>query len=85
MLIEAELLGAGTRLATGVLGGAALALAAISAPWRVWLGDRERQWVWLGSLALLVGRAKGAQEGEASLMLPVVLKRLHESGPLETS
>jgi uncharacterized membrane protein len=55
MLIEAELLGAGTRLATGVLGGAALVLAAISAPWRVWLGDRERQWVWLGSLALLVG------------------------------
>jgi uncharacterized membrane protein len=31
-----------------------LVLAAISAPWRVWLADRERQWVWLGSLALLV-------------------------------
>ena len=29
--------------------------AAISAPWRAWLGDRERQWVWLSSLGLLVG------------------------------
>jgi uncharacterized membrane protein len=55
MLVESVLLGTGTRLASGVLGGAALALAAISAPWRVWLGDRERQWVWLGSLAMLIG------------------------------
>jgi uncharacterized membrane protein len=55
MLIEAELLGPGIRLATGVVSGAVLLLAAVSAPWRVWLGDRERQWVWLGSLALLVG------------------------------
>jgi len=38
-----------------VLSGAVLVLAAISAPWRVWLEDRERQWVWLLSLGLLVG------------------------------
>jgi len=55
MLIEAELLGPGVRLATGAVAGVALVLAAVSAPWRVWLGDRERQWVWLGSLAVLVG------------------------------
>jgi uncharacterized membrane protein len=55
MLIEAELLGAGARLVTGALAGVVLLLAAMSAPWRAWLGDRERQWVWLGSLALLVG------------------------------
>lgn len=54
MLIEAELLGPGIRLAAAVVAGTVLLLAAISAPWRVWLGDRERQWVWLGSLALLV-------------------------------
>jgi len=55
MLIEAELLGPGTRVVTAVLSGAVLALAALSAPWRVWLEDRERQWVWLLSLGLLVG------------------------------
>jgi len=55
MLIEAELLGSGVRLATGLAAFAALALAAGSAPWRVWLGDHERQWVWLGSLVVLVG------------------------------
>jgi len=55
MLIEPELLGPGTRIVTAVAAGAVLALAAVSAPWRVWLGDRERQWVWLVSLALLVG------------------------------
>jgi uncharacterized membrane protein len=55
MLIEAELLGTGTRLATFVLSGTAVALAAVSAPWRVWLVDRERQWVWLASLGVLVG------------------------------
>jgi uncharacterized membrane protein len=55
MLIEAELLGPGARLATGAAASIALVLAAISAPWRVWFGDRERQWVWLGSLAFLVG------------------------------
>ena len=55
MLIEPELLGTGARILTSVASGAALALAAISAPWRAWLGDRELQWVWLLSLGLLVG------------------------------
>jgi uncharacterized membrane protein len=55
MLVEADLLGSGTRLAANGLAGGVLALAAISAPWRVWLSDRERQWVWLGSLAFLAG------------------------------
>jgi uncharacterized membrane protein len=55
MLVESELLGAGVRIVTGVLAAVTLGLAAISAPWRVWLDDRERQWVWLLSLALLVG------------------------------
>jgi len=54
MLVEPELLGTGTRLATFALSAVVLALAAVSAPWRVWLEDRERQWVWLGSLAVLV-------------------------------
>jgi len=54
MLIEPELLGAGTRLATFIVSGVTLVLAALSAPWRVWLEDRERQWVWLVSLAVLV-------------------------------
>jgi uncharacterized membrane protein len=55
MLIESELLGTGTRVVTVGTSAVALALAAVSAPWRVWLDDRERQWVWLASLALLVG------------------------------
>jgi uncharacterized membrane protein len=54
MLIEPELLGDGTRLASFALSGVTLGLAALSAPWRVWLEDRERQWVWLGSLGVLV-------------------------------
>jgi len=55
MLVESELLGSGTRVATYALAGATFALAAISAPWRVWLEDRERQWVWLVSLGVLAG------------------------------
>jgi uncharacterized membrane protein len=55
MLIEGPLLGPGTRLVTMALSGVVLALAMLSAPWRVWLEDRERQWVWLASLGLLVG------------------------------
>jgi len=55
MLVESELLDAGTRVVTLLMSGAALALAGISAPWRVWLEDRERQWVWLVSLGVLVG------------------------------
>jgi uncharacterized membrane protein len=55
MLTEPELLGAGTRVATIAVAAVALVLAAIAAPWRAWLEDRERQWVWLLSLGLLVG------------------------------
>jgi uncharacterized membrane protein len=55
MLVEPELLGSGARVASFVVSAATLVLAAASAPWRVWLTDRERQWVWLGSLGLLVG------------------------------
>ncbi len=55
MLVEPELLETGTRIVTGVLAAGCLALAAASAPWRVWLSDRERQWVWLVSLGVLVG------------------------------
>jgi len=55
MLVEPELLGAGTRVVAGVLAAAAFGLAALSAPWRIWLDDRERQWVWLLGLAVLLG------------------------------
>lgn len=55
MLIEAGLLGTGTRVVAFALSGAALTVAAVSAPWRTWLGDGERQWVWFASLALLLG------------------------------
>jgi uncharacterized membrane protein len=54
MLIEAGLLGGGVNLAASALAGAALFVAVARAPWRVWLADRERQWVWLGSLSLLL-------------------------------
>ena len=55
MLVEPELVGAGTRIVAGVLAAAAFGLAALSAPWRVWLDNRERQWVWLMGLAVLLG------------------------------
>jgi uncharacterized membrane protein len=55
MLTEPELLSAGTCIATFALSAATLAVAAVSAPWRIWLADRERQWVWLVSQGLLVG------------------------------
>jgi len=54
MLVEPELLCTGTRIAAFVLSGATLATAIVSAPWRVWLEDRERQRVWLVSLGVLV-------------------------------
>jgi len=54
MLIEPDLLTTGTRLVTFGLSSLVLAIATIRAPWRTWLDDRERQWVWLASLALLV-------------------------------
>lgn len=54
MLIEAGLLGGGVNIVASALGGAGLAFAIHGAPWRAWLGDRERQWVWFGSMALLL-------------------------------
>ncbi len=54
MLVEPELVGVGTRIVTGILAAAVFGLAASSAPWRVWLDDRERQWVWLVSLGVLL-------------------------------
>jgi uncharacterized membrane protein len=55
MFVEPELVGAGTRIITDLLAAVVLGLAAISAPWRVWLDARERQWVWLLGLAVLLG------------------------------
>mgnify|MGYP003555750857 CR=1 FL=1 len=54
MLLEAGMLQGGVGIAAAVLGGLALAVALYSAPWRAWLHDSERQWVWFGSMALLV-------------------------------
>jgi len=54
MLIEAGLLNGGASIVAAALGGLALAVALYGAPWRAWLGDSERQWVWFGSMALLV-------------------------------
>jgi len=55
MLVEAGLLSTGVALVVDAMAAAVALVAAISAPWRVWLEDRERQWVWLASLGLLVG------------------------------
>ena len=55
MLVEPELVGAATRIVAGVLAAVAAGLAVLSAPWRIWLDDRERQWVWLLGLAVLLG------------------------------
>jgi uncharacterized membrane protein len=54
MLIEAGLLAGGVNIVASALGGVALAFAIHGAPWKAWLADRERQWVWLGSMALLL-------------------------------
>jgi uncharacterized membrane protein len=54
VLLEPGLLNGGISVIASALGGLALAIALYSAPWTVWLLDRERQWVWLGSMALLV-------------------------------
>ena len=55
MLVEAGLLSTGVTLAADAVAAAVVLVAVISAPWRVWLEDRERQWVWLSSLGLLLG------------------------------
>jgi uncharacterized membrane protein len=54
VLLEAGLLNGGARIVATVLGGLVLAASLYGAPWRTWLGDSERQWVWFGSMALLV-------------------------------
>ena len=54
MLLEAGLLNGGASIVAAALGGLALAVALYGAPWKAWLGDGERQWVWFGSMALLV-------------------------------
>ena len=54
MLVETDLLTAGTRLVADAASIVAIAAALVTAPWRAWLEDRERQFVWLSYSALLV-------------------------------
>ena len=54
MLLESGMLQSGVSVVAATLGGLALAVALFSEPWRAWLHDSERQWVWFGSMALLV-------------------------------
>jgi uncharacterized membrane protein len=54
MLIEAGLLSDGVNVVASALGGVALAYAIHGAPWKAWLANPERQWVWFGSMALLL-------------------------------
>ena len=54
MLIEAGLLSSGVNIGASAATGVALAFALLRAPWSEWLADGERQWVWFGSMALLL-------------------------------
>ena len=54
MFLEAELLGPAARALTLAAGLGALGTAVATAPWRAWLEDRERQWVWLAGLGMLL-------------------------------
>ena len=54
MLIEAGLLSGGVAVMGSALGGVGLAYAVHGAPWRAWLADRERQWVWFASMCVLL-------------------------------
>jgi len=54
MLIEAGLLSSGVNIGASAAAGVALAFALYRAPWSAWLADSERQWVWFGSMALLL-------------------------------
>lgn len=54
MLIEAGLLSGSVNIVASALGGVALAFAIHGAPWKAWLADSERQWVWFCSMALLL-------------------------------
>jgi len=50
--VDAHLLGPGWIVATWALALALLGLAVATAPWRSWLGESERQHVWLGSVVV---------------------------------
>ena len=54
MLIEAALLSTPMKVAGAAATGVVLFHAALTAPWRGWIDDGERQFVWLASLGLLV-------------------------------
>ena len=54
MLTETGLIDGGTLIVASAVGGVTLAHAVHGAPWRAWLGDRERQWVWFASMAMLL-------------------------------
>ena len=54
MLIEAGLLSGGVAIVSSALGGVGLAFALHGAPWKAWLVDRERRWVWFSAMALLL-------------------------------
>jgi uncharacterized membrane protein len=54
MLIEAGLLTGGVAIVASAAGGVGLAYAVHGAPWRAWLANGERQWVWFGAMALLL-------------------------------
>jgi uncharacterized membrane protein len=55
VFIEAGLLGTATTVLASVAAGLVLAAALATAPWRAWLADPERRWVWLAGLLLLCG------------------------------
>jgi uncharacterized membrane protein len=54
MLIEAGLLSGGVAVVGSALGGVGLAFAVHGAPWKAWLANRERQWVWFASMTVLL-------------------------------
>jgi uncharacterized membrane protein len=54
MLLEAGLLSSGVNIGASAVAGVVLAFALYRAPWTAWLADDERQWVWFGSMALLL-------------------------------
>jgi len=54
MLVDVGVLGGGANVVASVAGGVALAFALRGAPWKAWLAGSERQWVWFGSMALLL-------------------------------
>lgn len=54
MLLEVGTLSGGANVIASLVGGVALAYAIHGAPWRAWLADNERQWVWFGSMALVL-------------------------------